>query len=626
MIVFAFPAVIAGTALLEMERAFDWPFFDAARGGDPLLWQHLFWFFGHPEVYIIFLPATGMVSTMLPALVGTPLVGHRAVVAALVATGVISFALWAHHMFTAGLGSLSLSVVSAASMAIAIPSAVQVFAWIATLWRGTVRWNTPTLFILGFLVTFTFGGLTGVMVASLPFDWQVHDSYFIVAHLHYVLIGGMVMPVFAALYYWMPLAQGHPLSERAGRWVFGLVFGGFHLSFFPMHIAGILGMPRRVYTFDAGVGLEWPNLLSSIGAALLGAGVLLLALDVLRTLRRPRATHRNPWNAPTLEWVPADTYGPRSVPQVEGRYPLWQRPQLADEVTQGRHWLPGTALGLRETLVTTPWRAEPQHVIVLPGPGWMPLVGAFGTAAFFLLLTVKWMGAAFAFGIVAVVGVLGWLWQSDRVPVVAKQPVADVQVADRVRLPLGARRSGSHAWWATVVLLVVDFTVLASMAFSHLHVAMRLPVCPPPGSSLAPLHELLLVCGGFLASGALFRWWGRDAGERPLTRGRLALLGGSTAVLIGSFVLLLRGLLDAGLAPTASAWGATLAAVVSYLGFHVVLLVLAAGYLAARVWQGLATPWQVATHDNIALLWWGTCVQGIAVALLPQLVAAAMSR
>ncbi|WP_395408236.1 cbb3-type cytochrome c oxidase subunit I [Pseudoduganella sp. UC29_106] len=233
MIVFAFPAVIAGTALLELERAYDWPFFAPERGGDPVLWQHLFWFFGHPEVYIIFLPAAGMVSMMLAALCGVKLVGRREVIWSLGLVGTLSFALWAHHMFTAGLGLLETTLVSAASMAIAIPTAVQVFAWIGTLWRGKVKFNTPTLFILGFLFIFVLGGLTGVMVAVLPFNWQAHDSYFIVAHFHYVLIGGLVFPMFAAMYYWMPLMDGHRMSEGIGTWAFGLMFVGFNVAFFP---------------------------------------------------------------------------------------------------------------------------------------------------------------------------------------------------------------------------------------------------------------------------------------------------------------------------------------------------------------------------------------------------------
>ncbi len=197
MIVFAFPAVIAGTALLELERAFDWPFFIPERGGDPILWQHLFWFFGHPEVYIIFLPAAGMVSTMIPTLAGSPLVGRRVIVVALVGVGVFSFGLWAHHMFAAGLGVLEMSFVSAASMAVSIPTAIQVFSWIATLWRGNARLNAPTLFLLGFLFIFVLGGLTGVMVAVIPFDWQVHDTYFVVAHFPYVMVGSVLFAFLA---------------------------------------------------------------------------------------------------------------------------------------------------------------------------------------------------------------------------------------------------------------------------------------------------------------------------------------------------------------------------------------------------------------------------------------------
>ena len=221
MIVIGFPAIILGTLLLELERAFDWPFFIAERGGDPLLWQHLFWFFGHPEVYIIFLPATGMVSMIVPTMAQTPLVGYRLVVLALIATGFLSFGLWVHHMFATGLPKMSLSFFSAASTAVAVPSGIQVFAWIATIASGRMKLTTPSLFVIGFLFIFTLGGLTGVMVAMAPFDWQAHDSYFIVAHLHYVLIGGMVFPLFAAFYYWVPVASKHALSERLGRWVFG---------------------------------------------------------------------------------------------------------------------------------------------------------------------------------------------------------------------------------------------------------------------------------------------------------------------------------------------------------------------------------------------------------------------
>ncbi|HYN64219.1 MAG TPA: cbb3-type cytochrome c oxidase subunit I, partial [Candidatus Limnocylindrales bacterium] len=415
MIVFAFPAVIAATTLLELERAFDWPFFIAARGGDPLLWQHLFWFFGHPEVYIIFLPAAGMVSMMVATLAGTPLVGYRGVVAALAAVGMVSLALWAHHMFTAGLGDVPMAVVSAASFIVAIPSGMQVFAWIATFWQGRVFMDTPTLFLLGFHFIFVLGGLTGVMVAVLPFDWQAHDSYFIVAHLHYVLIGGMVFPVFAGLYYWAPVFNGHRLSERAGRWVFWTMFGGFNLAFFPMHITGLLGMPRRVYSYPGDLGWNSLNLLSTLGAFVFAAGVLLFIVDASSTWSRPKREHGNPWQAPTLEWLANEDYGTRSIPGVHSREPLWQRPSLATEVPAGQHWLPATASGGREALITSALRAEPRHLL-LPTDSWRPFSAALGTAGFFLLLTVEWVVAGFACGLVATVAVMMWLWQTDRAP------------------------------------------------------------------------------------------------------------------------------------------------------------------------------------------------------------------
>src|SRR5688572_12576218 len=243
MIVFAFPAVILATIMLELERAFGWPFFIAEKGGDALLWQHLFWFFGHPEVYIIFLPAAGMVSMIVATMARTPLVAHNLIVVALIATGFFSFGLWVHHMFTTGLPAMSLSFFSAASMAVAIPSGIQVFAWIATIASGRLLMRTPTFFILGFFFIFTLGGLTGVMVAMVPFDWQVHDTYFVVAHLHYVLVGGMVFPLFGALYYWVPAFSRRVLSERLGKATFALMFIGFNVAFFPMHITGLMGMP-----------------------------------------------------------------------------------------------------------------------------------------------------------------------------------------------------------------------------------------------------------------------------------------------------------------------------------------------------------------------------------------------
>jgi len=621
MIVFAFPAVIAGTALLEMERAFDWPFFIAERGGDPVLWQHLFWFFGHPEVYIIFLPAAGMVSTMIPTIARTPLAGRRAVIVALVGVGFFSFALWAHHMFTAGLGVLEMSFVSAASMAVAVPTAIQVFAWIATLRRGKVAINGPALFLLGFMFIFVLGGLTGVMVAVVPFDWQVHDTYFVVAHFHYVLIGGMVFPVFAAMYYWLPLVNGHAMSERLARWIFGLMFGGFNLAFFPMHITGLLGMPRRVYTYAPGLGWDGLNMLSTVGAFVFAAGVLLFAADAWRTLRRKKREHANPWQASTLEWLPSDCYAVRSIPQIDSQEPLWDRPSLAQEVEEGAHWLPGTATGLRETIVTSPVSATPRYLLVLPADSWWPFLSAVGTAGFFLLLTIKLTALAWAFGALAIVALLAWLWGQDRPP-----PRRTAQVADEVSLPVGAAGPASHNWWATVITLIVDASVFAAFAFTYIHVSMRLEICPPPGAALPDARWPLLSLALMAASSAMV-WLAR---RHPLTDGRPQrglrwLFAGALLCMAGAFAADTWSLWSvAGLAPSASAWGAAIAAMNSYQGLHLVLLAFIGPWIIARSLAHKLTPGSRAALDCGALIWHYTSIQGAAaiavIYLMPKLM------
>src|SRR5688500_2151447 len=258
MIIFAFTPLIVVTGMLEFDRKLETRFFDIAAGGDPLLWQHLFWAFGHPEVYIMLIPAVGIVSHIVQTFARRPIVGYRVMVGAMIAIGTISFALWAHHMFAVGMSMAAMSFFAAASLLIAIPSGLQAFGWIATIWQGRVAWRTPMLFAAGFIVLFVLGGITGVMLASAPFDAQAHDSYFVVAHFHYVLIGGVIFPLFAALHYWLPKMSGRLLSERLGRWNFWLMFVFFNVTSFPMHIVGLLGMPRRSTTFT--VGLVWMSI------------------------------------------------------------------------------------------------------------------------------------------------------------------------------------------------------------------------------------------------------------------------------------------------------------------------------------------------------------------------------
>src|SRR5690554_2643357 len=392
MIVVGFPPLILGSVLLELERAAGMPFFTVAGGGDPILWQHLFWLFGHPEVYIIFLPAAGIVSTLIPVFAGRPIVGYGWVVAAIVITGFISFGLWVHHMFTVGIPQLAQAFFSAASMLVAVPTAIQVFAWLATLWLGKPRMTLPMLWITGFLVIFVCGGLTGVMLALVPFNWQVHDTHFVVAHLHYVLIGGMIFLVLAAVTYWLPHFTGRMPSTRSSACAFWLIFVGFNLTFLPMHLTGMLGMPRRVYVYDAGLGWDLLNLLSSMGGFIQAIGFGIFVLDVFLLARLGRPAPRNPWNAATLEWAmptPPPPYNFASLPHVAGRYPLWDNPELGVEQARGEHWLSVPAPGQRQTLSVDVVSGRPEAVVLLPGSTWVPLYAGLATALAFVSFLFK---------------------------------------------------------------------------------------------------------------------------------------------------------------------------------------------------------------------------------------------
>ena len=319
MMVVAFPPLILGSILLEVERAFGLPFFDPTRGGDALLWQHLFWLFGHPDVYIIFLPMAGALSTMIPVFAKRPLVGYRAIVVAIIALAFLSFGIWVHHMFTVGIPHLALAFFSAGSAIVAVPTAVQIFAWLATLAHGRPRWNVPMLYVFGFFFIFVMGGLTGVMLAMVPFDWQAHDTYFVVAHMHYVVAGALAFPMLAAFYYWLPLLTGRTAVHRLSVPAFWLIFVGFNLTFFMMHLTGLLGMPRRIYTYQGDEGWNWLNLLSSVGGFVMTIGFALVVIDLVMQLRYGRRVRRNPWGAATLEWamsVPPAPYAFASIPHL----------------------------------------------------------------------------------------------------------------------------------------------------------------------------------------------------------------------------------------------------------------------------------------------------------------------
>src|ERR1044072_1585652 len=326
MVLFAMPTVALASTCLILDRLVGTHFYNPAEGGDALLWQPLFWFFGHPEVYIIFLPALGMVSSIVATFARRPVFAYPLMVLALIATSLFAFGLWVHHMFATGLPRLGNSFYTAASMVIAIPTGIQIFSWIASLWLVKPRFTTPLLFVIGFIVVFVIGGLTGVMLASVPLDLQLHDTYFVVGHFHYVLIGGAVFPLLGAVYYWFPKLTGRLLEERLGKVNFWLLFIGFNVTFFPMHILGLAGMPRRVYTYSAGLGWDWLNLLETAGARVLASSLLLLAINIVRSLRAGLVAGANPWDSDTLEWAtasPPPSFNFTHIPLVTGSHPLW---------------------------------------------------------------------------------------------------------------------------------------------------------------------------------------------------------------------------------------------------------------------------------------------------------------
>jgi heme/copper-type cytochrome/quinol oxidase subunit 1 len=369
--------------------------------------------FGHPWVYIVVLPAMGIVSDALPVFCRRPLVGYTLVVLATIATGILGFGVWVHHMFATGLPSVAMSFFGAASLAIAVPSAVAVLAWTATIWHGRVVPTTAFYFLAGFVILFVIGGVSGVMTAAVPYDWQLTDTYFVVAHLHYVLVGINVFPVIAACYYWMPKMTGRLLNERLGKWNFWLMFIGFNLGFFPMHIAGLLGMPRRIYTYPTGIGWDAVNLITSIGAYLFALGVLLFVINALLSLRRGAPAGPNPWDAPTLEWAtpsPAPAYNFAIIPVVESRHPLWED-RLPPEGGGRSDLVNGPTIPEgRQTLETSPLDAEPQAILEMPEDTLWPLVLALGlTALFYGLLVVGPVLAGIGLA-VTIAAIVGWLW------------------------------------------------------------------------------------------------------------------------------------------------------------------------------------------------------------------------
>jgi len=419
MVLFAVPAVTLAAGLLELDRLFGTAFFNPGVGGNLLLYQHLFWFWGHPEVYVLFVPATGMISMIIPVMSRRPLAGYLWVATELIAIAFISFGVWVHHMFATGMPVQAMSFFSAVSLIIVLPSGVQFFAWIATMWKGRVRFTTPMLFAIGFLLIFLLGGITGATLATMPFDWQVTDSYYIVAHFHYVLNGAVVFPIFGAIYFWYPKMSGRKLSERWGHISFWTMFIGFNLTFFGMHILGFLGMPRRISTYPSGLGWDSLNLISTIGAFVfaVGTGITLVNWFHARWWGQPAGP--NPWDADSLEWAttsPPPEFNFASIPVVASRHPLWDQQPLptanpnGDEATKS---LGPEGAEHHQTPETTGLDARPIATLDLPHPTYLPFLLACGIAVFFvgLLIQAVLVGIIGAAGLV--VALTWWTWRTE---------------------------------------------------------------------------------------------------------------------------------------------------------------------------------------------------------------------
>ena len=553
MILIAMPALMTVSVMLEFDRKFGTSFFDTAAGGSSLLWQHLFWFFGHPDVYIMLLPAFGVISTIIAVAVARPLTGYLLVAMSTVAIGILSFGLWVHHMYAAGIALMGLSFFGAASMMITIPSGIVIFAWITTIWKGALKVNTAFLYAAGTIVVFVLGGITGVMVASPVFDWQVHDTYFVVAHFHYVIIGGVILPIFAALYHWLPKITGRMLNETVGHWGFWLTFIGTHVTFFPMHQLGFDGMPRRIYTYLPEQGLGDLNLVATIGAFMMGVGALLVLMDAVRSAFSGIPAGPNPWNGGTLEWAtsspPAD-YNFATIPVITSRYPLWQQNETdppADQVPAGWRSFSDALNGERANYLTSVLEARPDGRALLPAPTLLPFWLALAVTAIFAAflplvgfdteLILIPAGLVFLYTIAIV-----WNWPHQA----AAREDTSVDREAPGMLPHIRTGHSSTIWWGMIWLIVIEAVVLGCLMFAYFYLRIgtpswpaddvALPGWPPQGIPDPPLL-LPAIAGLLLLMSVVPMYLGIRSIRLGQRTGLLLGLTASTILAIASLVV-----------------------------------------------------------------------------------------
>ncbi|MFN2637793.1 MAG: cytochrome c oxidase subunit I [Gemmatimonadaceae bacterium] len=594
--IFALPALSAAATMLYLDRRIGTHFYDAAAGGHPLLWQHLFWMFGHPWVYVIVLPAMGIVSDALPTFCRRPLVGYTFVAMATVMTAMLGFGVWLHHMFATGIAPLALAFFGGASIFISIPSAIAVFAWLGTLWDGKPWYPAPMKFMVGFIALFVIGGVSGVMTAAVPLDWQLTDTYFIVAHLHYVLVGINVFPVIAGIYYWFPKMTGRMMDERLGTSNFWTMFVGANLVFFPMHIVGLLGMPRRVYTYPTGYGWDAYNLIETIGAFVFAIGVVLFAVNVWVSRKRGPIAGANPWDAGTLEWStssPPPPYNFAVIPTIGSRHPLWE--DRLDEGS-GRSVLregPLLANG-RETFATTPLDAEPSAVLQMPEDTWLPLALAvsIGIIAYGFLFGLLWLAAI---GVIASAAcAIAWLWPAR---VITNERTTDTEFGE---LPLGQDRRHDIGWWGMACVVATEGAFFGYLLFSYYYLAS---MSSNPWPDVVPRVGLPLINTLILLASSAAVWLATRSIRRDNERSLVRWLG--VAIGLGVIFISLQ-VVEYGrekFSMTQDAYGSLFYTITGFHGAHVIVGLVMLAFVVVRSTRGHFSRARHEAITNVALYW-----------------------
>jgi cytochrome c oxidase subunit I+III len=486
-LVFALPPLNTALVFLELDRLLGFHFYDVALGGSALLWQHLFWIFGHPEVYIIILPAFGIATSIIPAFASRRMIAYPFVAIAEVLVAFIGFGVWAHHMFAVGLATVTAVYFAGASLIIVIPSAIQLFAWITTLVAGRPRFATPLLWIVGFIVFFIVGGLSGIMFAAIPFDQQVHDTYFVVAHFHFVIFGAAMFPLLGGIYYWFPKVTGRMYYERVGQASFWLSFLGATLTFFPMHIVGLLGMPRRVYTYEGGLGWSGYNLAETIGSYLLGLGLLLVLVNLVVSRFRGRPAGDDPFDGGTLEWAtssPPPEYNYAVIPTVTSAYPMWDRD---DRLRDARRLSEGvmTLEDGHETPATTVLDSNLDEVLEMPSESWSPVLVAAALTGVFALVLTKHYVAAGVFLLLTFLALAAWHWH---------EPAARWTASRRAALPNGL--------WGIYLLIATEGALFGCLIATYFYLRFQ-AIAWPLGGIEPPGVLVPLVLAGVLAATSL---------------------------------------------------------------------------------------------------------------------------